>query len=184
MGSRIKRKSPGWQAPPVREAATHAAKLFAETNKPDPGLGALGRDAESARAALQQFVNDVLDGRGRTVNDLVVAKLIRNALKVDMRDAANRKGDVPRALGLVSSIDPRTDRVHRAIYQFMARLVEATDEAGRFPTLIQAARVTAAAFESAGILPKGAEGADERILKIYRRFLAAGPAPTGPSPKR
>src|SRR5204863_5900896 len=78
-----------------------ARDFVEEENSANAGMGALGRSPQDARAALQQFVDDYMNGR-RTdwANQAVVVTLIERVLEVDMAISGNRKGGIPKALGL------------------------------------------------------------------------------------
>ena len=98
---------------------------------------------EDARATLRNLVNDQ---RIRVKHPDAVSALTR-ALAVDMTQPANRKGDLPRALGLVSRESRKVATKHRAIVLMMGRLLDysefCTGEDVVFPYRLKRAAIDA-----------------------------------------
>jgi hypothetical protein len=100
------------------------------------------RYAEDARAALQHLVDDqFVRTRHRDAT-----KAIRRALAVDLQDPANRKGDIPRALGLAGRASKEKGAQHLAIWMMMTRL---HDEG--YPSKRAAVEAVIAGFYAIGI---------------------------------
>jgi uncharacterized protein (DUF849 family) len=96
----------------ARECMKEAAQL------PEPA-----RLEEDARAALQSLVDDQ---HIRAKHPDAVGFLTR-ALAVDMTEPANRKGDLPKELGLVSRESKAAAIKHHAIVLMMGRLLDYTE---------------------------------------------------------
>jgi len=137
-------------------------------------------DVSVVRAALEQFVEGVDNGRVEMRNALVIARLLKRVLDVDMANDANRKGAVPAALNLVSRVDPKVHALHRAIYEMMDDLLQRSDSELRFPTQEECATQVVTAFYEEGI-DKTLE--EVGVKKIYERWANAGPASMGPDPR-
>lgn len=78
------------------------------------------RIEEDAREALQNLASD----QQIRATHAEAVRLLDRALAVDMTKAANRKGDLPMELGLVSRESKKTAAKHRAIVLMMGRLLE------------------------------------------------------------
>ena len=89
------------------------------------------RVEEDARAVLQRLIDD-RDHHIRQRHREAI-RALRRALAADMQAPANRKGDLPRALGLVSRVSKTTNVKHRAIILMMDRLLEWSTDDFVFP---------------------------------------------------
>jgi hypothetical protein len=125
---------------------------------------------EGARAALQRLVDD----RNVRMRHRPAVRLITRALAVDLSDLKDRKGPIPRALGLVSRGRKGVSLEHQAIVLMMLRVKDAWDEDPKthdvtFPhrTNEAAAFAVAAGFKLAGINRSLTE---EKVLKVRTRL--------------
>lgn len=113
-----------------------------------------------------------------------VVPLLERVLAVDMAIPDNRKGDLAKAIGLVSRASEER-RKQRAIYRVMRRLHESPDlvtgtgRKARLASVEMCARVVSEAFKRTAL--HHIEPAS--VKKIYQRWLEAGPAPIGPALK-
>jgi hypothetical protein len=149
----------------ARECMARSAKM------PQPE-----RVAEDARAVLQYLVRprlhyvdvDQVDETDLQMRRMAI-RLIRRALKVDMRVPANRKGELPRALGLVGRAAKATTVEHFAIVMMMNRLRDYSAEDGSFPysSKRKAADAVVEGFYVAGI---DRRLKPENVGKIYERY--------------
>lgn len=132
-------------------------------------------DEQAARELMETFVEYcdnlkiVPAGDFKATACLVaIRKMMLKALEVDMNNPANRKGDLPKAMGLVSrrcGIDRIRDRViffavHHARYDMRV--------AGR--PLEKCADLVIDAFEKSGN-PEGEGLTRDKVIKTYQREL-------------
>ncbi len=96
-------------------AQTAVACMAEAAQVPEPA-----RLEEDARAGLRALVDD----RRISFDHRDALRAIERALDVDMTKPANRKGELPQALGLVSRESKETAIKHRAIVLMMGRLLE------------------------------------------------------------
>jgi hypothetical protein len=123
------------------------------------------RVEEDARDMLQRLVDD----RQVRLKHRDAARAIRRALAVDLQRPENRRGDLPRALGLVSRVDKGTSVKHLAISLMMENLLDHTDDDGSFPygSKRRAAEAVVEGFYKAGINIKLTAENVERIWERY-----------------
>lgn len=141
---------------------------------------------EDARAAFQRLVSDRQIRRKGKHREALSA--IRRALKVDMQKPANRKGDLPRALGLASRI-AKGDRIkHQAIVLMMQRLLTwtVTDPATGtlvfpWPTTHAAATDVVTAFAAADI---DARLTTDNVEKVFEERPSKSARPPQTSTRR
>jgi len=122
---------------------------------------------EDARAVLQRLVNDRLV----RLRHRAAIRVIKRALAVNMDDPRNRKGELPRALGLVGRALRQTVREHRAIVLMVNDLQDYCDKNGNFPyrRRAQAAQAVADGFHAAGI---NRDLTAANVEKIWQRSWA------------
>jgi hypothetical protein len=124
---------------------------------------------EDARDALQRLTEDkeVAARHPRAI------EMLRRALAVNMNEPANRKGDLPRALGFINRRSKATRRKHQAIIRMIDYLQDycdpnAKDGAGMpYLTVSQAAQAVVQGFYEAGI---DTTLTADNVEQIYSRF--------------
>lgn len=135
---------------------------------------ATGWEAYGAREALERFVELARDGAYVTRSDdardalIVTRRLIERALAVDMNNAANHKGDIPAALGLVDRINALRDRVVYRLFdeaRYQTGVVERNND--------ECAELVVEALKRTGLVDDLTE---ENAKKIHQRQRNIGPA--------
>ena len=142
--------------------------------RPPRGHRATG-DEKAARATIAEFLRLCEEGEITPVHVedqdareclLQTSRLLQRALLVDMDSAANRKGELPKALGLVSRHDSEHRTRNRVICLTFDHARNETGIAGR-PREICASLVVRA-IEMSGVFA-GEDFTEEKVLKIYQR---------------
>jgi hypothetical protein len=84
-----------------------------------PGNAWTGWDAEATRRILQTFIDNHFSNSYDLTTEIEVVRIIQAVLAVDMNKPANRKGDLPKALRLVTRADAVERCQGRAIYKMV-----------------------------------------------------------------
>jgi hypothetical protein len=85
---------------------------------------------DDAKSAIQRFVTDFDQGlihaanSGVYANVITIAHLLRRVVAIDNKKPSNRKGDIPRALGLAYRGKPHDATRDRAIFIAIDRLLD------------------------------------------------------------
>lgn len=137
---------------------------------------ATGLDSYGAREAIERFVERARKG-AFSRNDLrdeatliAVVRLLERVLAVDLGKAANRKGDVPAALGLVDRAGIETSQLHRVVWRLVDEARYNTGVPGR--PLEECYACVVQALERAGIERDRGVKSMNRVKKVYQRMSA------------
>ncbi|MHB8392867.1 MAG: hypothetical protein ACYDBH_25370 [Acidobacteriaceae bacterium] len=122
---------------------------------------------------LQKFVDDSLRGQCDPVTFDLVARLIARVLEVDMSNPANRKGALPKAIGLVSRGTDADYAKQRVVYLAMDGLRWNT---GEVRTVKECADIVVEALKQ-----RDPSLTLEVVLQIYTRWARNGPGALGPA---
>jgi|GEM_PF-4524715 len=153
-------------------------KLWQEETKSTASFyaGELGDEA-AARALITTFLDFYEEGKiNHDGSDEALKcfhameKMLKRVLAVDMTEKSNRKGDLPKAMGLVTKRDAHIRVRDHVIYQAFDDAKYHTGVAGR-PNE-ECADLVAAAFEQTGLLGSGEDAglSTDKIIKTYQRI--------------
>ncbi len=118
---------------------------------------------EAVRSAMQQFVNNFRSGNHDSHNAATISSLLERVLSVDMDQKNNRRGDLPKALGLVHR--PHRDYDRRILSLTVFELAEELRfEGGIARTREDAIEQVISALRSAGI----ADLTEDKALDLYK----------------
>lgn len=133
-------------------------------------------DEDAARSLISSFLAFCEDGKispdgseGTLACFHAVEKMLRRVLAVDMAAKSNRKGDLPRAMGLVSRRDAQKRLRDHVLYRAVECAREDTGVAGR--PLEECYDLVAAALERSGKFGELEDGgvSPDSVKKVHQR---------------